>query len=278
MLNVEVIERTRFSERTGLVTFSATYWRGIHAEMMTHRLPSRNAGSSRAVPTAAMIENASYVPIHWQKNQKGMSGFGELDLKTRTECVERWLEDAQRAKESAQFYADRGLVKGVANRCLEPYSWIQALYTFRTETLPHFLNLRDHPAAEPHMRDLAVLIGEKVWSATEREGGLHLPYVTMDERLEHSTEECCLVSAVRCRRVSYFRLDTGSHPEWSSDLEQGREMVKQRPMHASPFEHQAYKAPHRNSAWAGNLAEPGERAVDFVQFRKTLDGEYYRAQ
>ena len=53
-----------------IVTFELEYPRFIHSELMTHRLLSRNAASSRAIPVAKMIEqvrNDPAMPIHWGK-------------------------------------------------------------------------------------------------------------------------------------------------------------------------------------------------------------------
>ena len=51
-----------------IITFELEYHRYIHGEFMTHRLFSRNAASSRAIPVSKMIElvkNSPAVPIHW---------------------------------------------------------------------------------------------------------------------------------------------------------------------------------------------------------------------
>ena len=60
-----------------ITTFVLTYPRFIHAELLTHRLFSRNAASSRAIPFKKMvedIENDPFIPIAWQKDHKGMQG------------------------------------------------------------------------------------------------------------------------------------------------------------------------------------------------------------
>lgn len=51
-----------------LVTFVLTYPRFVHAEVMTHRVFSRNASSSRAIPIAKMLKQVwsdPAMPIHW---------------------------------------------------------------------------------------------------------------------------------------------------------------------------------------------------------------------
>jgi hypothetical protein len=45
-----------------LTTFQLIYPRFIHAEVMTHRVFSRNASSSRAIPTSKMLEAIAREP------------------------------------------------------------------------------------------------------------------------------------------------------------------------------------------------------------------------
>ena len=64
-----------------ITTFELEYPRFIHSELMTHRLFSRNAMSSRAVPIEKMIEqvrNNPAKPIHWGLNQPGMQAKKEV--------------------------------------------------------------------------------------------------------------------------------------------------------------------------------------------------------
>ena len=65
-----------------LTTFELTYPRFVHAELMTHRLFSRNSASSRALPTKKLleqIENNPVMPKFWGKNQSGMQAAEELE-------------------------------------------------------------------------------------------------------------------------------------------------------------------------------------------------------
>jgi len=69
-----------------LTTLILEYPRFIHSEFMTHRVFSRNASSSRAIPVRTMlwqvIRNPA-MPVHWGKNQPGMQAKEELSpLKT----------------------------------------------------------------------------------------------------------------------------------------------------------------------------------------------------
>ena len=53
-----------------ITTYLLTYPRFIHAELMTHRMFSRNSASSRAIPfkrMLQMVEEDPFIPIAWQK-------------------------------------------------------------------------------------------------------------------------------------------------------------------------------------------------------------------
>lgn len=277
LTDVKVIAKTRFSERAGVVTFVATLPRCLLPELATHRLFSKNAASSRAVPIAQMIERvkkATFVPTHWRTNQRGMVGGAYLDRDHQAKCVERWLKAAERAMQDARFFADMSVHKGIANRVLEPFSYTEVLITSRIEALPHFLNLRNDPDAEDHFRDLAGMVEQRVAATPFQFGWRHVPYVSQEESAEHGLAQSLRVSAVRCRRVSYFKLG-GEHPSWKEDLKQAEEMIAAPVMHASPFEHPCFKASHPVRPFmAGNLALPDEQEVDFHQFRKQLTEEF----
>jgi hypothetical protein len=58
-----------------LTTFELQYPRIVHAELMTHRVFSRNSASSRAIPTERLLERIErdpVLPVWWGKNQSGM--------------------------------------------------------------------------------------------------------------------------------------------------------------------------------------------------------------
>ena len=72
---------TKYGER--IITFELEYPRFIHAEFMAHRLFSRNAASSRAIPVERameLIKENTAMPSHWGKNQPGMSAKEECDV------------------------------------------------------------------------------------------------------------------------------------------------------------------------------------------------------
>lgn len=289
-VTVDVIAKSRFSRNAGITSFVATYPRILHAELMTHRLFSRNAASSRAMPISAMIARVRaqmFVPWHWLANKRGMSGGGPLPHDVADECRERWIADAEHAMESAAFYEKRNVLKGLANRPLEPFSYIQTLITARTEALPHFFNLRNDRDAEDHFQDVADVMERNIAAAPEEDTRAHLPFITADEKATNELEQCLRVSSVRSRRVSYFGMPTvvdgvlvfpKEPPAWKDDLTAASEMISAEVKHASPFEHPCFATRGNLAGLAGNLALPGERIVDFVQYRKKVTNEFTSAR
>ena len=66
--------------RPPLFTLQLTYPRIIHSEFMTHRMFSRNAMSSRAVPVAKMLEQVRTnpaMPVRFGGNRPGMQDTGD---------------------------------------------------------------------------------------------------------------------------------------------------------------------------------------------------------
>jgi hypothetical protein len=134
-----------------LTTFELCYPRMIHSEFMTHRMISRNAASSRAIPVEKMIkrvEEDPVEPLFWGANQKGMQAHQALTGLSLSLAQGYW-EDAQyQAVSFARRLADVGAHKQIVNRILEPFSWITVIAS-ATEW-GNFINLR--PRATPSTR------------------------------------------------------------------------------------------------------------------------------
>ena len=117
-----------------ITTFVLTYPRIIHAEMMTHRLFSRNAASSRAIPFKKMvksIEEDPFIPIAWQKDHKGMQGVEYItDDRNYENSRYDWLKARNMAVQQAKLLNESdGVTKQLCNRLLEPYQWYTCLVT-----------------------------------------------------------------------------------------------------------------------------------------------------
>ena len=222
-----------------LTTLELEYPRFIHSEFMTHRVFSRNASSSRAIPVEKMIERVSSdpaMPVEWGSNQPGMQAGAEVDdIRAATES---WRYAAYDAVLWAKVLNTRGLHKQIVNRVLEPFSWIKVLVT-ATEW-HNFFELRDHPDAQPEIRVLAIAMREAMADSEPealRFDEWHLPYVTDNENV-NAAHDLRRISAARCARVSYLNHDQ-SAPSVTKDLALFYRLVGGRPLHASPLEHQA---------------------------------------
>jgi hypothetical protein len=111
-----------------LITWELTYPRIIHGEVMTHRVFSRNSGSSRAIPVAKMIQmtlDNPYIPTYWGKNKSGMQSDGEIGESEKLEATYRWLMARDSAVEHAQHIWSLGVHKETTNRLLEPFMHAQ---------------------------------------------------------------------------------------------------------------------------------------------------------
>ena len=264
-----------------ITTMQLRYPRIIHAEFMTHRVFSRNASSSRAVPVAKLIEearNETAMPVRFGANQRGMQDKGGdydavLDvyvggIKFRPmDPEEAWRFAANQAADIAESFDDAGYHKQVANRLLEPFTHINVVAT--STNWANFYGLRRHEDADPTMKALA----DAMWDAHQASTPTlltrydwHLPYIT-DRDLEMlSTEQLLIASAARCARVSYNKHD-GSFPSFEDDLALYEKLVTAELVHASPLEHQAKPDPDQfwRELW-GNFD-------GFTQFRKTISNE-----
>jgi thymidylate synthase ThyX len=139
-----------------LYTFVLTYPRMILAEVNTHRMLSRNAASSRAIPAKkqrAQVLSDPFVPVRVGQNQKGMQAGQELTGWKRFVVENTWAL-ARYPNVLASWILDKvGAHKQAANRIIEPWTYTQQLMT--CTDLKNFFKLRNHPDAEPHFQIIA---------------------------------------------------------------------------------------------------------------------------
>ncbi len=284
-----------------ITTIEAEYPRFIHSEMMTHRLFSRNAASSRAIPVQKMIDSvceAPAMPVHWGANQSGMQAKEECvnpvvlmdadydDVSFSNENA--WRVAAAQSTVYAEAFSDAGYHKQIVNRLLEPFQVMKTVIT-ATEW-DNFFYLRKHPDAQPEIAELAACIYEAFQQSTPetlQPGEWHTPYVPHARKeegglvylIQHSlglveeedgvikyaeisTENALKISASCCAQVSYRKSDDSLEKA----LMVYDRLVNSKPVHASPFEHQG--TPMRNptnetiETWAGLQQEAGITHLD----------------
>lgn len=262
-----------------ITTFEIDYPRFVHSEILTHRLFSRNAASSRAIPVSAMLDlvkTKPAMPIHWGANQPGMQAKEECNaLVTIEDLVEHdtpsdvelfelhnvevgregaWQEAANAACLFALHFSEAGYHKQIVNRLLEPFQMMKTVVT-ATEW-DNFFHLRLHPDAQPEIAELARVMYEALQQSSPvvlHPGEWHVPYVNFDvisrgyfislgqsDSQQWLTEdEATKISASCCAQVSYRKSDDSLEKA----LTVYDRLVNSKPVHASPFEHQSTPMP-----------------------------------
>lgn len=271
------------SAHTGqrITTFELEYHRYIHSELMTHRQFSRNAASSRAIPTDTMLENVRAVPIHWGKNQSGMQAKDEeVDY---VPAYNAWIDARNDAIKNAKKLQALGLHKQSVNRVLEPFQMMKTLVT--ATNFDNFFNLRCHKDAQPEIKELA----DKMYKSMQESepevlyaGEWHTPYVDHTrgaDRLIYivdgevvDLDTAIKISCSCAAQVSYRKNDTSIEKA----LAIFDKLVGSEPVHASAFEHCAMPMkPHQTRDGITHVSSCGTHHysgnfLEWVQYRQLI--------
>lgn len=273
-ISAKVIADSIYENGPRLTTFVLRYPRFVHAEFMTHRVFSRNAASSRAIPVQKMIDAVlkdPAMPVHWGKNQSGMQAREELDAADQESAQKAWLVARDSAVEHVNKLLDLGLHKQISNRILEPWMHIEVVCT--ATDWANFYALRDHPDAQPEMQALARAMIQAHSSSIPKElksEQWHLPFV--DEPGDPAL--LTKISAARCARVSYLKHD-GTKSSVEEDLGLYDRLMGGTPKHASPTEHQAKVPGPQHVEWGYGQLLPSllSNLTGWIQFRKLHENE-----
>jgi len=236
-----------------LTTMEVTCHRFILAELNTHRVFSRNSGSSRAIPVAKQLDRVLHhpaMPVSWPAERPGMQGGDELGEADSAQAADLWIQARDNAVATAESLVELGVHKSVVNRLLEPFSWHTVIIS--STEWDGFWDQRCSPLAQPEIREAALLMRSAYLDSQPNElavGQWHTPYIT-DEDRSLGVEDICRVSVARCARVSYLTHDGRRSVE--KDLDLYESLVGAVPMHASPLEHVATPAQAGESP-AGNF-------------------------
>lgn len=285
-------------------TYELQYMRFFHSEIMTHKLLSKNAASSRAIPYKRMIELTQEnpaIPTKWGVNESGMKASQFLNERESEAATAIWLAARDAMIHHSNVLNDMKVHKQTINRLNEPWQIMKVVLS-GTE-FENFFWLRNHSDAQPEFEMLASMMYEAGKASTPMElkpGEWHLPYIDVvrnsSGELEYfseggqlTLEQALKVSTSCCAQASYRRLDTST--EKGDTIYDN--LVGSDRKHASPFEHQAtpmdlqeldlndreLTIPHpknwqigvshfdnRGKFWSGNLC-------GWVQHRKLLPGE-----
>lgn len=249
-----------------IITYQFKFWKPLLAELNTHRALSRNAASSRAVPSKKIRERLIkdyFTPDYWGKNKKGMSASEGIDYQSSIESSDIWDEAFEAALEFHEKLEKLNVHKQLCNRILEPFMYVDVVVT-ATE-LKNFFSLRNNVQAQPEFMRVAEE-AEMLWHNVEPEllnpGEWHLPFISKNEKESLSASDLKIISSARCARVSYYLPDTKELSTLEKDIELGNRLKNNG--HLSPFEHPAM------------ALESCERHGNFVgwkQYRKFIQGE-----
>lgn len=234
-----------------MTTFVVDFPKCLLAELNTHRSLDmtclvRNVGSSRAVPTAKMIERVyddPFFPIP-NKNQRGMQGDLDVDDDWAWEVKVAWAQGIDHAITTARHLAELGAHKQIANRPLDTYLKVPVLISGTGRWWQHFFSLRNHGDAQPDFQVIAAKMQALYEASTPQKlefGQWHIPKFENTEDYEYgSFFEQIQVAIARNARISYLSHDG----EFSKEKDIGLfEKLNTDPPHASPFEHCAKALP-----------------------------------
>lgn len=256
-----------------VTTMEWTYPRFIHAEVMTYRMFSRNAASSRAIPVRKMIRNVlnnPAGPVAWGQNQRGMQARSELHGWRRWLAMKLWYAARYPAVLVALLMVWLGLHKQVVNRLLEPWMWITVIITSNEAAFKHCFRQRCHPDAQPEFQEVARKARTELLFSDPVERILHAPLMTEADYDDLAVSKMTApeqypaiwhISTARCARVSYLTHD--GRRAIAEDMRLYDDLKRADPPHTSPFEHvlTASEDPERRS---GNV-------VGWIQHRETVE-------
>lgn len=278
-MQVKIILDSISHEGVRLTTFHLRYWRAIHAELMTHRDFSRNARSSRAVPSRILLTEPIFIPT-FGMNQPGMQSDNIADFETQERWSKEWSALAELCRKQVEKWQAEGMHKQWANRPLEWFGWIDVLVS--STRYENFWALRVSEYAQPEFNDLATAM-QKLMLVSDpqllKPGEWHLPYIEQEELITHGLETCKMLSAARCARLSYRPFDGSDSLQ--AERDRYERLIVSRPVHASPVEHQATpdeRYPTVRITSLGDWIHPHLHGNfhGWIQNRKTIPDEVVR--
>lgn len=286
----KLIEASRCIETGATIeTFEMYFPRVVLAEQNTHRVFSRNTGSSRAIPMVRMLKELMgnpFIPMFWGANKSGMQSAEMLPKWKAKLCSIAWNLHRWFTYGTVKFLNKMNLHKQWSNRLLEPHTYIRQVVT--STTWGNYVELRYHDDAQPEIAGLAYTVqselakarannyaGYRKVSSSYRKNALHwhLPYITDAERKLYQDKPLYLakLSAARCARTSYLTQE-GVIPKPDKEMDTFKKLAESSPIHASPLEHQAFPARRRNRVSRNFTGFNQYRAYfENNEFGKTID-------
>jgi thymidylate synthase ThyX len=303
MITAEIVADSLNPQGVRLTTFVLEYPRFVHAEFMTHRMFSKNAASSRAIPIEKMIEQIKKnpaMPVWWGKNQSGMQAKEELSndeiyqfspyldggvdkwsgMGKKDAVKAMWLDARDDAIGWVKKLNELGLHKQIANRILEP--WFNIRLICSATDYENFFALRVHEDAQPEIRELASKMLELYNNSIPKklnEGEWHIPF---GDNIDETRLLQDLAASQNGWAASPKQLDESKRKiaiarcarisyfnyegkdDYMADIKLCDRLFGSIPRHLSPTEHVAQAL--NDSNYYGNFK-------GFKQYRKTFEDE-----
>ncbi len=302
-VKAKVIAHSQAPNGGELITMEIDFHRFILPEYNTHRVLSKNAQSSRAIPVKDIINQVRTnpaIPVHWGKKRSGMVADEEcenlVDLFWLDEDIDpftneaAWRRAAEVASDIAESFLEAEYHKQIVNRLLEPFMWTKGVTTAIREGFESMFKLRRAYDAQPEFKLLADRMKDALDNSTPIKlnyGDYHMPYLDTfllengervygNERLDgvnnrfyySNLEHAIKVATSCCAQVSYRKLDDSLEKALKIydmlNLPVNGVYPEGNP-HFSPAEHIAKVVPYTISN-GGNFGEG-----QFWQYRKALE-------
>lgn len=264
-----------------LACFRLRYPKMVHGDFMTHRALSRNASSSRAIPTARLsgaTETDLYTP-EFRLNKSGMQPGDYLPDNDMLQARAIWREAADHCLAAARVLASANglnVHKQWANRMIEWFGYINVIVS--ATDFDNFIGLREeldenaNPMAQDEIYFQAIGIRDLLASREPkllRAGEWHMPLILPEEAAAMATSDLLRISAARCAGISYETVN-GEPMTIERANKVCNKLLTARRVHASPFEHQARADPlNRQPELHGNFQ-------GWIQHRKLIPNECIR--
>jgi len=278
MITVKIVADSISPDGIRLTTVQCRYPRMVHADLMTHRVFSRNGRSSRAVPFATLVKEEPYIP-DFATNQKGMVAGEPLTGLALQNARDIWEDAARYCQSKAQELANLNVHKQWVNRMLEWFGYIDVLIS--STDWANFFELRDEVGAQPEIQELARAVKAAMEASTPNKlesGQWHLPYIETKEDWQKALTYACenglevmevvkQISVARCARLTIKPFDGIASIE--AELNSYKLLMVSRPVHASPAEHIATPDSRDDT---GDWLSPSSHGnfYGWTQFRKQI--------
>lgn len=252
--SVELLALTKYDCPNGskakfLMTVVAEYPKVLDAQVNMHKMFSKSAASSRAVPTPKVLGDKVpfWTPEVVGFNCKGMAPKDFMDDEQLAWFQGQWIDlrntVANRItiiNSACKEKFGKRIEKGIINRPLDSFIMIRKVLTATVCDMgwKNLWKLRSHGDAQSDFQTISDLSKELYEAALSKERygeHIHLPFTTKEER-EDDLKLAIMKSVANCAAVSY-RNDI-------TDLQTCNKIVKKligsTPEHWGPFEHQGF--------------------------------------